>query len=232
MGRCQDGTISSHTTILFDLDGTLVRAPDDGEERLEAAFDTAGVDPFFTLEDFSRVAPQVDGDGPLDFRIRAFRKIAEEKGWPKAEAEAVARAFEMPEATEFDPMPNATTVVETLKDRGYAIAIVTNGPTAKQREKLRLLDLEAAFDATVFGVPDRGYKPDFAPFHAALDELGADPTDAVKIGDRLDVDIEPAVELGMATVWFPNEDEPVLEPHPADVAIRDLDELLEEPWIG
>ena len=222
--------ISRITTLLFDLDETLVRPPDDGEKRLEAAFEAAGVDPFFDLGDFSRVAPRVDGDGPLDFRMNAFRMIAEESGRPKVEAEDVARAFEMPTASEFEPVPKATDIVERLRDREYHLALVTNGPEAKQREKLRNLSLETTFDSTVFGEPDRGFKPDFAPFHAALDELGVEPEQAVKIGDRLAVDIEPAIDLGITTVWFPNDGVEDIDSHPADFVIRELETLLDEPW--
>lgn len=222
--------ISVITTLLFDLDQTLVHAPDDGDERLAAAFQAADVEPFFDLDDFSRVIPDIQGESPLDLRRKAFRRIARERDRDPDDAVRVARAFQMPTASEFTPVQSATTVVKTLQDRGYTVGLVTNGPEAKQRAKLELLELESAFETTVFGDPERGLKPDSAPFETALADLDADPEETVKIGDSLPIDIEPATRLGMHAIWFPNEPWDQSESNPADVVISDLASLLEEPW--
>lgn len=219
------------STLLFDLDATLVHPPDDGDERLAAAFAAADVDPFFTIEEFARRIPTVEAEGPLDLRLRCFRAIARDVGEAEAAAERVARAFEPPAASEFVPAAGASETVRGLRDRGHDVALVTNGPEARQREKLRLLDLEDAFDATVFGDPDRGLKPDPAPFRTALEALSAAPTEAVKIGDRPAVDIEPAARLGLGTVWVPPGDPAAHEAEvAADAVVADLAELLDEPW--
>lgn len=220
----------STEALLFDLDDTLVRPPDDGDERLAAAFEDAGVEPFFTLADFARWMPKVDGESPLDLRIQCFRGIAEESGRSPEAAERVARAFEFPSPSEFTPVESAAEVVTTLGKRGYDLALLTNGREDKQRAKLRTLGLEGAFDATCFGCPDRGFKPDPAPFETVLDDLGVDPEAAVKIGDRHDVDVEPAADMGITTVWYPpgGVDR---DAHLADVVVEDLETLLNEPWL-
>src|SRR6056297_1984364 len=123
--------MSPPSTLLFDLDETLVHPPDDGPARLAAAFESAGVEPFFAIEDFARWMPKVEGESPLDLRLQCFRGIAEEEGRPVDDAERVARAFEMPSAAEFVPVDSATEVVTTLGDRGYDLALVTNGPEEK-----------------------------------------------------------------------------------------------------
>ncbi len=45
-------------------------------------------------------------------------------------------------------------------------------------------------------------KPDVTLFHHALDAAGLQPEEVVIIGDSYDCDIEPALKLGMKTVWF------------------------------
>lgn len=222
--------ISRITTLLFDLDETLVHAPDDGDQRLAAAFQEADVEPFFDLGDFRRMIPDIPGESPLDLRRKAFRQIAREKDRDTEDAVRVARAFEMPTPPEFTPVPAATTVLETLRDRGYTVGLVTNGPEAKQRAKLALLELESAFETMVFGDPERGLKPAAAPFETALADLDADPDETVKIGDSLPIDIEPATRLGMHAIWFPNEPGDQRGSNPADGVITELATLLEEPW--
>ena len=218
--------------VVFDLDETLVTAPDYGPERLAAAFDRAGVEPFFTIEDFARWMPKVEGENPLDLRLRCFRGIAEETGHPVDDADAVARAFEMPAPREFEPVSGATALVRTLRDRGYDLALVTNGPEAKQRAKLELLDLDGTFDAAVFGDTGCGVKPEPGPLEHALAALGAPARSAVNIGDRVEVDLEPAAALGMATVWIPPGGVPEEHPPAADHVVGDLETLHTEPWAG
>ncbi|MFB6081312.1 MAG: HAD family hydrolase [Halanaeroarchaeum sp.] len=229
-----DGTqslsIVSIDTIVFDLDGTLVHSPDDGEQRLQAAFARVGVEPFFDLEAFGEALADADGDDPLDHRITACRRLARDHDRDPEAGAAVARAFELPAPEEFRPVPAATEVVRTFRERGYRVGLLTNGPRERQRRKLAVVDLVDGFDAAVYGDPDRGYKPDLAPFHETLDRLGSDPAATVKVGDRLAVDVEPAVDLGMWTVWFPDEAERVPADHPADRVVDDLADLRSEPW--
>ena len=48
-------------------------------------------------------------------------------------------------------------------------------------------------------------KPDPALFHAALRALGvAAATRRVMVGDSVDKDVRPAVELGMRALWIPH----------------------------
>ena len=45
-------------------------------------------------------------------------------------------------------------------------------------------------------------KPDPAIFQWALDEAKCRPEEAIMVGDRIDNDVVPALELGMWTIWF------------------------------
>ena len=45
-------------------------------------------------------------------------------------------------------------------------------------------------------------KPDPAIFRWALDRAGCRPEEAIMVGDRIDNDVVPAIELGMWTIWF------------------------------
>lgn len=74
-------------------------------------------------------------------------------------------------------------------------------------------------------------KPSPALFRWALAEAGAEPAEAVHIGNRLDTDVRPAHALGLRTVWVLRGEAPD-DPTPgqlaeADLAVRSLDRLAE-----
>jgi putative hydrolase of the HAD superfamily len=71
-------------------------------------------------------------------------------------------------------------------------------------------------DVMVFSTEVGVRKPDPAIFLDALGRLGVDPVDALFVGDRLDVDVHGAANVGMTTVqalWFNADDSPAaIEP--------------------
>lgn len=222
--------MSTMSTILFDLDETLVHPPDDGDERLAAAFEATGVDPFFSVEDFNRWIPKVEANSPLDLRVKCFRNIAGEKGHPREIGKVVAHAFEMPTPSEFTPNPATRNVIETFRERDYKLGLVTNGSEQRQQAKLRQLGLEDVWDAEFFGTPENGLKPDPIPFKTVLDDLEATPKNAIFVGDSRESDIEPAYDLGMTTIWTPSRSFRDSTCEKADLVIEDLTELVDEPW--
>lgn len=86
-------------------------------------------------------------------------------------------------------------VLQELKQRGYSLAVITNGYLRYQLPVLEALGLTACFDKII--TPDTvGYaKPDTKIF-LQLDTVIA------HIGDRIDHDIIPANKTGIRTVWI------------------------------
>jgi HAD superfamily hydrolase (TIGR01450 family) len=68
-------------------------------------------------------------------------------------------------------------------------------------------------------------KPHAPIFEMALERLGCPPSEAVMVGDGLTTDIAGGRAAGMRTVWVDATGESA-EPGQADVAVRDLAELL------
>lgn len=137
-----------------------------------------------------------DGDAPVDPDRAA------------TVGERVARAYEPAGPTEYEPLPGARAAVETVRERGFAVGLVTNGAREPQRAKLREAGLADAFDATFFATPERGIKPDPRPFTTTADALGVAPSDCVSVGDGYETDVVPAADLGMTTVWVGDGDAP------------------------
>jgi putative hydrolase of the HAD superfamily len=106
------------------------------------------------------------------------------------------------------------------------IALITNGASDTQREKLRAVGIEGAFDAVIISGELGSAKPDTLPFEMAIQALGVDGRSVWHIGDSLASDVAGANGAGLASVWL-NRDgnaRPAGAPTP-DVEIRSLSEL-------
>lgn len=132
------------------------------------------------------------------------------------------------------PFPYAKPLLQKIRDRGYKVALLTNGSIALQQSKLRLIGLENSFDLIVCASPKEGdisvQKPDPAPFLYTAEKLGIAPKDLYYVGDNPINDILGAQRVGYVPVWIraespwsrPNEEMPAL----CYDDVRGLEELL------
>ncbi|MHC4745128.1 MAG: HAD family hydrolase [Planctomycetota bacterium] len=97
-------------------------------------------------------------------------------------------------------------VLEHFRQR-CKLGLMTNGAPDLQRRKLEGSGLEHFFDTVVISGEVGVGKPDTRIFQIALDRLSAEPEAAAMIGNRLDSDIAPALELGMTAIWLNRDDQ-------------------------
>ncbi|XP_035715291.1 uncharacterized protein LOC110859166 isoform X2 [Folsomia candida] len=113
----------------------------------------------------------------------------------------------------------------------YQLAIVTNGPSNSQWEKIREMKLQQYFDVIVVSGDLKWEKPQPEIFLRACQMLGVEPFECLMIGDKLETDIAGGfqAQLGI-TVWVPNSDDEgrtaPLNP-PPDFTIPDVSELVQ-----
>jgi putative hydrolase of the HAD superfamily len=110
------------------------------------------------------------------------------------------------------------------------VGLVTNGPTAIQRPKIALLEIESRFPVIVVSEEAGVWKPDPAIFAIALELSGVAATDAVYVGDSAHHDVPGAHAAGMRAIWMNRRGIDWPGARPPDVEIRDLRELL--PLLG
>jgi putative hydrolase of the HAD superfamily len=84
----------------------------------------------------------------------------------------------------------------------YTIGIVTNNFRQEQESKLADCGLTDAVDFMITSEETGIPKPSSAIFEAALERAGAEPAEAVMVGDSWSVDIVGALEAGIRPVWF------------------------------
>jgi FMN phosphatase YigB (HAD superfamily) len=114
----------------------------------------------------------------------------------RAERDAVAPA---PPLDESDLFPDALDCLDRLRAGGYRIGIVGNQPVAVES---MLAELHGRADLVGSSGSWGVEKPAAAFFERICEELALPPSSIAYVGDRLDNDILPAVELGMVGVFL------------------------------
>jgi HAD superfamily hydrolase (TIGR01509 family) len=202
--------------ILLDYDGTLVSF--DREAAFRAALDALGVKagalaPRLAAEDRRRAGR---GDHA---RAALFASH-----FPDVDPEHAKAAFWHGVMASTRPNPGARTLIDHCRGHGLGLGLLTDwdGAPGLKARRLAADDLVRAFDAVVIaGETVLERKPDPAPFINLCTRLGVAARDAVMVGDKVEIDLEPARALGMTAIWFRGEYTGVWSP-----AITDLEEVI------
>lgn len=228
-----DGDAATPDAVLFDLDGTLVEYERSTADLLAVAFESAGLEPFFGVDEyFDRYRDHLGPDVSVtEGRRRCFAAIAADRGRDPEVGRRVADAFAAErDHSRVERVPGATEVLDALAD-DHALGVVTNGPPGMQSTKLEAAGLADRFETVVFAGHDCAAKPDPEPFETALRDLGASADRAVHVGDSPSSDVAGAHAAGLRSAWLSGKDgvEPDPEPHHA---VESLAALAEPPWRG
>ena len=181
------GTLIDWETGISDAAGAALRSHDIHMSRSEI------------LELFAEVEPQIqDGSGYLEYR-RVLRRVMAMIGvkleFQFTESDLTCIADTLPSWPIFaDTVPS----LRAMKSR-YKLAIISNVDDDLFAETAKVL--EVPFDTVVTAQQVRSYKPDHRNFHTALERMSIDKSRWLHIGESLYHDIEPANQLGIASVW-------------------------------
>ena len=122
------------------------------------------------------------------------------------------------------PLPGAAEWVRRLKQGGWRQAVASSAPRENVEVMLRLLKLEACFDAIAAAEDVTAGKPDPQIFLAAALRLGARPEQSIVVEDAA-AGIEAAKAAGMRCIGV--SDTTIL---PADIFVRSLADLPEDAF--
>ncbi len=131
-------------------------------------------------------------------------------------------------------------MLETLREQGYRIGLISNAADDKDVQTLvDVRGLREFFDVVIVSAGVGIRKPSAEIFRMALEHWGANPDQAVMIGDTLNADVLGAQNVGMSSVWITRrgmrpdnlEIQDVVKP---DASIGTLSELpgLLSSWNG
>lgn len=150
-----------------------------------------------------------EGDGPdlralrewsPTYRREAWRLALADQGIDDAAlAEELGERFGEERRRRHEAFADASAALDQLA-ADFRMALVTNGATCLQREKLAESGLEEHFELVVVSAEVGVAKPDPVIFEHVLTRLEADR--AVMIGDSLVKDVEGAIAAGLDAVWL------------------------------
>lgn len=102
-------------------------------------------------------------------------------------------------------IPGAVEMLRHLRERGYRLAIVSNGPVGNVDNVLSQNGLLDWFEVRAVSDGLGVHKPDPAIFHYALERMGIPVEEAgrvVMLGNHLDRDVKGANQAGLISVWL------------------------------
>lgn len=101
----------------------------------------------------------------------------------------------------FTPDKSVLNLLEKISRR-IKTAIITNGTTQRQKEKVKNSGLDKYFEMILISEEVGHRKPDKMIFDIAVDELNINSEEVLFIGDNLVWDVMGSQEAGMTGVWF------------------------------
>ena len=232
--------ITTIKSVLIDLDHTLCSTAEGAAAALTAFADQYGLTDleelkteFRTINESLFVRYLNRHVSITEFRLRRYEQLLKIPGITSTSQQSLAA-----EAAGFTDIMNRNCVLfedslkflEYLQSRHMKLALLTNGPADGQRTKIESLGIARFFDQ-IFISGETGYeKPNPAAFTNALHSLHEAPGNSVMIGDSLEYDILPAVDLGIQAIHL-DRSEQACNPHPQFRTVASLKTLQSEDLI-
>ena len=211
------------STVLFDLDGTLLDTAPDLAAALNATLQLNGREAL----PFEHIRPVVSHGG------RALIELGFGIDPQHAEFEPLRKQlldlYEANIAVHTSLFPGMADVLEELEHRGIRWGVVTNKPGWLTEPLLDALDLSSRASCVVSGDTLKERKPHPAPLLHACALAGCQPADTMYVGDA-ERDIEAGRNAGMHTLvalfgYLMEHDRP--EDWGADALIKQPSDILE-----
>ncbi len=189
--------------VAFDLDHTLF----DRYATLTAIgkdiFDWFKINPKYTTEEITSIMITADrnnihkGWDAVQNYITEKTDLFEQKLKPNDYRLFIMSCFSKVAI----PFPFVIPMLESLKEMGLKLALITNGSSELQRKKLELLGLEDNFDYIYVGGEHEKSKPHLEPFFITAENLGYNPQEILFVGDNPINDIDASRRAGYIPVF-------------------------------
>jgi len=184
----------TYSTVLFDVDGTLIDSNDAHAEAWVRAFAEVGI-----RVDPKQVRDAIGMGG--DKLMPSVSGVEEDSPTGRAVSKRRGEIFTRELLPHLRPFPDAHRLVAALKARGYTLVAASS---AKREELSRLLALAGAdelLDGATSSDDADNSKPNPDIVQAALQRAQASPEHAVMIGDT-PYDVAAAMRAGVKAIAF------------------------------
>ncbi len=176
------------TTVLFDLDGTLINSIDHIVDCWQHTVRTGLGREISREEVLPTIGRSLQG---------CFEEIAPGRS---GELYAIYTSYERDRHdANVQLIMGTREVLDTLDEQGYKLGVVTSKVLHVAMSGLQLFQLESYFDVFITQADTERHKPYPDPLLVACERLGVSPAEAVYVGDA-HTDIEAGKAAGMLTV--------------------------------
>jgi putative hydrolase of the HAD superfamily len=117
-------------------------------------------------------------------------------------AQAISQTYWTQQHSRMHLFADAVETLECLRNAGFKLGLITNGPTDMQREKIARFQLEHYFKVIVIEGEFGHGKPSPKVFRHALKSVGHAPREAWHVGDNLYADVAGAQAVGLHAAWI------------------------------
>ena len=186
--------MTRYTTVLFDVDGTLVDSNDAHARAWVDAFAESGV-----KVDTELVRRCIGMGG--DKLMPAVAGFTEDSALGKQISARRSEIFKTKYLPGVKPFAHADWLLEELKTRGFTAVAASSAKKGELRPLLQVAGVEELMDSATSSDDAEASKPDPDIVEAALTQTGAAAGAAVMIGDT-PYDIEAATRAGVAAIAF------------------------------
>lgn len=180
------------TTVIFDLDGTLLNSLDDLHTCVNVMLDRYGM-PLRTLEEIRSFV----GNG-----IERLLELSVPQGRDNVHYEQIVKEYKEYYGIHCNdvtmPYPQIPELLQTLKERGYKLAITSN-KNIEATKRLAQLHFPQYMDVAMGAKDGIRKKPAPDMVLETMKELGSKPEECVFVGDS-EVDILTAKNTGIPCI--------------------------------
>lgn len=117
-------------------------------------------------------------------------------------AQAIADTYWDAQSSRMRLFDDSVATLGRLRDEGFRIGLITNGPAEMQRWKIGRFELERHFDVIVIEGEFGHGKPHPGVFQHAMASVGSHGAESLHIGDNLYADVGGAKRAGMQAAWI------------------------------
>ena len=173
---------------LYDCSGTLVLK----SRKLAAKIISKAV----KCSETEALKLQLELEDRLGPKADIFHKIANQYNLPEDFCEEISNTINTMEVEGATLFPGTMASIDELKRTGYKLFLVTFGNREIQEKKIKVLDLESAFDEIIITENPLGKEKCFKEI---LAKYGLEPEQVLCVGDKIKDEIEVGKRLGMST---------------------------------
>jgi len=202
--------------ILFDLDDTIVTEEKAGDIAWEEvceiiSLETGLFDSKLLNTEINRIRkefwenPQKRALGARNIKNARMRIVREALASIECNneqlAETIVNSYTRLKMEKTSFVPHAEDTLKHLQSCGVKMAVLTNGDGLEQRPRIDRFGISKLVHTCLIEGELGFGKPDPRIYQLALTRLGVNTSETWMVGDRLEIDIAGAQQLGIFTVW-------------------------------